>query len=128
MPTLTEAPSETISYLVGLTGAAEPTHVSSSGLTAAGIHNSGWCRGRADGQAYCTGRRFRGQRAKPNRKSSAANFAAYGINFYCWNGRAAPQVTFCQGEIPLTNLVFKLGVSLACVPFLVLFFSASEDL
>lgn len=44
VPTLTEAPSETISYLVGLTGAAEPTHVSSSRLTAAGIHNSGWCR------------------------------------------------------------------------------------
>ncbi|XP_009333220.1 PREDICTED: mitotic spindle assembly checkpoint protein MAD2A [Pygoscelis adeliae] len=35
VPTLTEAPSETISYLVGLTGAAGPTHVSSSRLTAA---------------------------------------------------------------------------------------------
>ena len=126
VPTLTEAPSETISYLVGLTGAAGPTHVSSSRLTTAGIRNSGCCRGRADGQAYCTGRRFRGQRAKIDRKSSSANFAVHGINFY-WNGRAAPQVPFCQGEIPLTNLVFKLGISLACALFLVLFFFSTAE-
>lgn len=68
VPTLTEAQSENISYLVGLTGAAGPTHVSSSRPIAAGICNSGWFRGRADGQAHCTGRRFRGQRAKIDRK------------------------------------------------------------
>lgn len=52
---------------------------------AAGIHNQGYCRGRADGWGYCARRRFRRQRAKIERKSSFANFAAYGINFYHWN-------------------------------------------
>lgn len=121
VPTLTEALSGNHQSPRGFDRSCWATDVSSSRLTTAGIHNSGWCRGRADGRAYCTGRRFRGQ-IGIDRKSSSANFAAHGINFYYWNGRAAPQVTFCQGEIPLTNLLFKLGISLACAPFLVLFF------
>lgn len=112
--TLTEVPSETISHALDLTGAAGPAHVSSSRLTAAGICSLGQCRGRADGWADCTGRRFRGQRAKVGRKSKSAYFAAHGINFYCWNDRAAPQVTLCEGQISLTNPGFRLGISLAC--------------
>lgn len=50
VPTLTERLSGTIGYLVGLAGAAGPARVSSSRATAAGICNSGCCRGRADGQ------------------------------------------------------------------------------
>lgn len=59
---------------------------------------------------------------KETRKSNSANFAAHRINFYSWNGRAAPQVAFCQGEIPLANLVFESGINLGCVPLLVLLF------
>lgn len=121
VPTLTEAPSETISYLVGLTGAAGPTRVSSSRLTAAGIRNSGWCRGRADGQAYCTGRRFRGQRAKIDKKSSSAHFAAHGINFHYWNGRASPQVTL-SGWDPSHQSRFQIRYPFGMCAFFSSFF------
>lgn len=55
------------------------------------------------------------------RKSSSANVAARGINLYCWNGIAAPQVAFCRGEIPLASLVFKLGIFGMCGCFFFLY-------